>query len=401
MRTIHILITGGGSSGHISPALAIIDTIGTLAAGADWQPRFRYIGGKRGIEQRIVTSAGLDFVGIETGKLRRYFSLENLTDMLRIPIGVGQALAEVRRFNPDIVLSTGGYVGVPPALAAWLLHKPILTHEQTVQIGLANRISARFATQIALSFASAANELPPRLRRKTIVTGNPVRALIFGGDRAEGARLAGFAAADDQLPTLYVTGGSQGARIINRAVEAALPELLVSCRVIHQCGEQPTGEEQDYDRLARAAAQLPPELRRRYFVTRFVGDEIKHIFALADLVVGRAGAGTIAEICVLGKPSLYIPLVPTGGDEQTRNARACVQAGAAAIIPQAELRGPRLLAEVRALLADRARLAAMGRAALTLGKPHAAHDVAQALLALAGIDVRQPEQVADTIEDRG
>src|SRR5262245_52377024 len=268
MRTINILVTGGGSSGHISPALAIIDTIGALAAGADWQPRFRYIGGKRGIEQRIVTSAGLDFVGIETGKLRRYFSLDNLTDVLRIPIGVGQALAEVRRFNPDIVLSTGGYVGVPPVLAAWLVRKPILTHEQTVQIGLANRITARFATQIALSFASAAHDLPPRLRRKTIVTGNPVRALIFGGDRAVGARLASFDPADDGLPTVYVTGGSQGARIINRAVEAALPELLRMCRAVHQCGEQPAGGEQDYDRLGRAAAQLPPELRRRYFVTR-------------------------------------------------------------------------------------------------------------------------------------
>jgi UDP-N-acetylglucosamine--N-acetylmuramyl-(pentapeptide) pyrophosphoryl-undecaprenol N-acetylglucosamine transferase len=394
MRTINILVTGGGSSGHISPALAIIKTIGELAAGADWQPRFRYIGGKRGIEQRVVGAAGIDFAGIETGKLRRYFSLQNATDMLRIPVGIGQALAEVRRFGPDVVLSTGGHVGVPPVLAAWLLRRPILTHEQTVQIGLANRITARFATRIALSFASAADELPPSLRRKAIVTGNPVRPLILGGDRAAGARLAGFDPADDALPTLYVTGGSQGARIINRAVEAALPELLATCRVIHQCGEQPAGEEQDYDRLARAAAQLAPELRRRYFFTRFVGDEIKHVFALADLVVGRAGAGTIAEICVLGKPALYIPLVPTGGDEQTRNARACAQAGAAVIVPQAELTGPRLLAEVRALLADRECLAAMGRAALTLGKPDAARDVAREVLALAGIAVWQPQPIS-------
>ncbi len=388
MRTINILVTGGGSSGHISPALAIINTVRALAAnGAGWQPVFRYLGGRQGIEQRIVTEAGIDFVGIETGKLRRYFSLQNATDMLRIPVGVGQAVAEVRRFAPDVVLSTGGYVGVPPVMAAWLLRRPILTHEQTVQIGLANRITARFATQIALSFAGAARELPARLRAKTIVTGNPVRPAIFGGDKAEAARLAGFAPEDDALPTVYVTGGSQGARIINRAVEAALPDLLAHCRIIHQCGQQPAGDEQDYDRLERAAAALAPELRRRYFFTRFVGDEIRHVFALADLVVGRAGAGTIAEICVLGKPALYIPLVPTGGDEQTRNARMCAEAGAAAIIPQAELNGPRLLAEMRTLLADSLRLAAMGRAALTLGKPDAAHDVARALLALAGVNI--------------
>jgi UDP-N-acetylglucosamine--N-acetylmuramyl-(pentapeptide) pyrophosphoryl-undecaprenol N-acetylglucosamine transferase len=397
MRTIKILVTGGGSSGHISPALAIIKTIGELAEGADWRPQFRYIGGRRGIEQAQVSAAGIDFVGVATGKLRRYFSLENLTDMFRIPVGVAQSLREVARYRPHVVLSTGGYVGVPAVLAAYLLRVPILTHEQTVQIGLANRITARFATTIALTFESARQELPPKLRGKAIVTGNPVRPLIFGGDGAAAARWASFAPEDDALPTIYVTGGSQGARIINRAVEAALPELLSFCRVIHQCGQQPEGEEQDYDRLERAAAQLPPKLRRRYHWTRFVGAEIKDVFALADLVVGRAGAGTIAEICVLGKPALYIPLVPTGGDEQTRNARACASAGAAAIIPQAELSGTRLLAEVEPLLADRARLEAMGRAALTLGRPNAARAVASAVLALAGAE---PPAQGSTAEER-
>src|SRR5215212_303000 len=388
MRTIKILVTGG-SSRHISPALAIIKTIGELAEGADWRPQFRYIGGTRGIERQQITAAGVEFVGVATGKLRRYFSLENLTDMFRIPVGVAQSLREVASFRPHVVLSTGGYVGVPAVLAAAMLRVPILTHEQTVQVGLANRITARFATTIALTFESARQELPAALRGRAIVTGNPVRPLIFGGDGAAAARWAGFTHADDGLPTIYVTGGSQGARIINRAVEAALPDLLMRCRIIHQCGQQPDGEQQDYDRLEQAAAQLPPELRRRYYFTRFVGAEIKHIFALADLVVGRAGAGTIAEICVLGKPALYIPLVPTGGDEQTRNAKTCAHAGAAAIVPQAELSGARLLAEIQPLLADRARLQAMGQAALTLGRPDAARAVAEALLALAKVSSQQ------------
>ena len=385
MRTIKILVTGGGSSGHISPALAIIKTIGDLAAGADWRPQFRYIGGTRGIERQQITAAGIEFVGVATGKLRRYFSMENLTDLCRIPIGVAQALREVARFGPHVLLSTGGYVGVPAVLAAYMLRVPILTHEQTVQVGLANRITARFATTIALTFESARQELPPPLRDKAIVTGNPVRPLIFGGDGAAAVDWAGFTRADDGMPTIYITGGSQGARIINRAAEAALPDLLGFCRVIHQCGQQPDGEQQDYDRLEQAAAQLPPELRRRYHFTRFVGVEIKDVFALADLVVGRAGAGTIAEICVLGKPALYIPLVPTGGDEQTRNAQACAAAGAATIIAQADLSGARLLAELQPLLADRARLAAMGHAALSLGRPDAARAVAAALLELAGV----------------
>ncbi len=396
MRTIKILVTGGGSSGHISPALAIIKAISDLAEGADWRPQFRYIGSTRGIERQKITAAGIDFVGVATGKLRRYFSLENLTDLFRIPVGVAQALREVARFRPDVVLSTGGYVGVPAVLAAGLLRVPILTHEQTVQIGLANRITARIATTIALTFESARHELPAALRGKVIVTGNPVRSLIFGGDGVAAARWAGFVYEDNWLPTIYVTGGSQGARIINRAVEAALPELLAFCRVIHQCGQQPDGEQQDYDRLEQAAAQLPRELRRRYYCTRFVGAEIKDVFALADLVVGRAGAGTIAEICVLGKPALYIPLVPTGGDEQTRNAQACAAAGAATIITQAELSDKRLLAALEPLLADRARLDAMGQAALTLGRPDAARTVAEAVLALAGV-----EPVAFVTSDEG
>lgn len=383
MRIIRIMVTGGGSSGHISPALAIIKTLNDMAQGTDWRPLFRYVGGHQGIEERLVTAAGIDFVGIATGKLRRYFDLQNALDAMRVPLGVVQAMVVVRAFRPDILLSTGGYVGVPPVIAAWTQRVPILTHEQTVQIGLANRITSRFATRIALSFASAADELAPALRTKTVVTGNPVRPIIFDGNAAEAMRLAGFAPEDSQLPTLYVTGGSQGSRLINRAVEAALPELLQSCRVIHQCGEQPAGEEQDYERLQKAHTSLSEALKRRYFVTRFVNQEIGNVFALADLVLGRAGAGTLAELCVLGLPAVYVPLVPTGGDEQTRNARMCVAAGAAEVIPQAELSAERLLAVVRPLLTDRPRLQAMGQAALTLGKPDAAHDVAQILLAIA------------------
>ena len=299
-------------------------------------------------------------------------------------MGVAQALNEVRRFRPDVVLATGGYVSVPPVIAAGLLRRPVLIHEQTVQIGLANRIAARFATRIALTFEGAVSELPPGLRRKAFVTGNPVRQAIFGGDRARAVGLLGFDPADDALPSVYVTGGALGAQAVNRAVEAILPELLSECRVIHQCGKQ------DGERMAGVRAGLPEELRRRYHVIPFVGDEIADVFALADLVVGRSGAGTVTELAALGKPALFIPLVPTGGDEQTRNARRAADAGAAVLLPSKDLDGPRLLSEIRALLSDPARRADMGRAALTLATPDAASDIARALLALAG----EPSSVA-------
>lgn len=380
VKPLRILVTGGGSAGHISPALAIIQTLQDISATP---PQFLYLGGRRGLEEEQAKRAGLAFVGVETGKLRRYFSWQNFTDLGRIPVGVLQSLRAVRRFRPDVVVSTGGYVSVPPVVAARLLGIPILIHEQTVQVGLANRIAARCATKIALSWESALPDLAQSLQSKAFVAGNPIRAAVFGGSREETLRIFNFDARDAHLPALYITGGSQGARIINRAVEAALPELLKSCCVIHQCGKQPDGQEQDFERLETAAKHLAPELARRYRCERFIREEINHVFAWADLVLSRAGAGTVSELCALGKPALYVPLVPTGGDEQTRNAQMCEAIGAAKIIRQSELNAEKLLRELPLLLNDGPQLAKMSAAALTLAKPDAARVLAEAILELA------------------
>jgi UDP-N-acetylglucosamine--N-acetylmuramyl-(pentapeptide) pyrophosphoryl-undecaprenol N-acetylglucosamine transferase len=378
-----LLVTGGGSAGHISPALATIQAVREIAARENFEVEFLYLGSARGMERDLVCAAQIPYASVQTGKLRRYLSMENAVDQLRLPVGVLQSLRVIGAFKPDAVFSTGGYVSVPPVVAASILKKPILIHEQTVQIGLANRITAKLATRIALSFESAREELPVAQRGKTFVTGNPLRPQIFGGDKNEAKKLCSFDGEDDQLPTIYVTGGSQGARILNRSVEDVLPQLLEMCRVVHQCGRQPTGDEQDFDRLQRAAGVLPAQQRRRYFVSRFFGEEIKHVFALADLVVSRAGAGTVAELCALGKPAIYVPLVPTGGDEQTRNAQMCAHVGAASIIKQDEMNGARLLSELGVLLPDTERLQQMSAAAQTLARPNAAQELAQALLKMA------------------
>ena len=382
MKTIKLLITGGGTGGHVTPALATIEAVRARAVGAGWMPTFRYIGSRHGVEQGLAEAAGIQFVGVESGKLRRASSVrglltvKNLTDALRVPVGIWEAIGEVRKFRPDAVLATGGYVSVPTVIAAGLLGRPVLIHEQTVQIGLANKIAARFATRIALTFEGAAQELPESLRSKTFVTGNPVRPVIFGGDRGRAIERFGFDASENNLPTVYVTGGALGARSINQAVADCLPGLLEICRVVHQCGRQ------DDEKMAAVKSALPGYLQQRYWVVPFVGDEIADIFALCELIVGRSGAGTVTEAAAVGKPALFIPLVPTGGDEQTRNAQRSVDAGAAKILPNRGLSGPALLMEIVGLLADPDRLAQMGQAALTLATPNAGFDLADALLAL-------------------
>ena len=299
-QTVRILVTGGGSGGHVTPALATVEAIKELAeqAAPTWQPSFLYVGSHQGIERQMAQAAGLPFTAIATGKLRRsqsllgHFSWRNISDALRLPWGVLQALVAVARFRPDVILSTGGFVCVPPVIAAWLLRVPVITHEQTVQMGLANRIASRLADRIALTYESARADLPAHLQAKASETGNPVRPLIFNGNPAVALALAGFKSGD-HLPTIYVTGGAQGAHHINRAVEEALPDLLAVSRIIHQCGRQSLSGMREVDRLLRARTALPGQLQERYHIIDFVADEIGHIYALADAVVSRSGAGTL------------------------------------------------------------------------------------------------------------
>ena len=376
--------TGGGTGGHVGPALAVI---------AELQRRrpdtaLEYVGSATGIEARLARETGVEFVGVATGKLRRsskgvrgLFTIANLRDLTHIPTGVVQAHRAVRRFGPDAVLATGGYVCIPAVVAAWLRRVPVLAHEQTVTIGLANRIAARFARCIAVTFEGSIEDLPARLRRKAFVTGNPVRSAIFDGDRATAVERFGLYPPDAALPCLVVMGGVQGARVVNHAVRDAIPRLVERYRVLHQCGSA------DAEELLALHATLPETQRRRWIVRPFVdSDEIGDWYATADLLVGRAGAGTVAEACALGLAAVYVPLEPTSGDEQLRNAGRSVQAGAAAIVRQADLSADTLIAAIDHLFeppGGQPRRRAMADAARTLATPNATADLTDALLALA------------------
>jgi len=368
---LRVVIAGGGTGGHTSAGLAIAAAL-RRRLGEDLA--LLWVGSRHGLEAERAPASGIPYRTIATGKLRRAWSAQNLVDLLvRVPAGLIQALGALRHFSPDVVVSTGGFVAVPTAVAAWLLRRPLLVHEQTAVSGLANRFAARLARRVAVTFPASAPHFP---REKVVVTGNPLRPELARAERGGAAARLGL---DPALPVVYVTGGAQGAHRINRAVGAALPRLLGACQLVHQCGENVYD---DRGWLRVQAGALPAALQGRYRLLPFVGEALADIYAAASLVVGRAGAGTVNELCHLGLPTVLIPLPGARDDEQTANARLLVEAGAAVLLPDAELSAQQLAETVLGLLADPARLKAMGEQARTLARPDAAERLVELILEL-------------------
>jgi len=283
---------------------------------------------------------------------------------VNVPKGVLDAVRALRALRPRVVFGTGGFVALPVMLGAALLRVPIVLHEQTAVPGLANRIGARFARRIAVTFPGSTESFPPS---RVTVTGNPLRPELRSGSRS--SAIARFQL-DPALPLVYVTGGALGAQRINQVVGDALIPLLEHAQIIHQCGENPATRDRRW--LEGLRGSLPPALARRYTVVPYVGAELAEIYATAALVVARAGAGTVNECCQLGIPALYVPLPGARGDEQTANSRLVELAGGAVVLPQAMLTPDLLIRRVHSLLADPAKLKQMGEQARTLAIPDAA-----------------------------
>ena len=361
------MIAGGGTGGHTSPGLAVAALLHQRGLPHVW------IGSRDGVEARRAAEQSIPYYAIPTGKLRRYWAWRNVSDLaVNVPAGVLRALALVRRLRPRVVLATGGFVALPVVAGAAAARVPIVVHEQTAVPGLANRLAARLARRVAVSFAESGRHFPAG---RVVVTGNPLRPDLRAGTRADAVARFGL---DPALPLIYVTGGAQGAHAINRAVGAIAGDLLAQAQVIHQCGDNRETGDLAWLQLQRAA--LPPALARRYTVMPWVGAELAGIYAAASLMISRAGAGTVNEACHLGVPALYIPLPGASGDEQTANARLVTGAGGGAILPQIELSPAVLLAQVQRLLGDPGRLKDMGERARALAIPDAAQRLVDLLL---------------------
>lgn len=322
-----VLVSGGGSGGHVTPAIAVAQAL--VSDGID----VTFVGSNSGLEAMLVEPTGLRFCGISAGKLRRYFSWQNFSDAGRVLLGIMQALWLVGRERPQAVFSKGGFVAFPVVFAAWVWRVPVVAHESDATQGLANRLSAPFVKTLCTGFpdTKAGN-----FKGRFVYTGAPIRPELERGDAAAGRELIG-AQAGQQV--LLITGGSLGADALNTAVVAGLEELQAAgWFVVHICG---AGKQ----RTAASAG---------YRAYDYVAAGWADMLAAADLVVSRAGANTVFELLALQKPNLLIPLPAAGSrGDQLDNARYAQEGGFSRVLPQSELDGTRLVAEVEALWRDR------------------------------------------------
>lgn len=346
------VIAAGGTGGHIIPGIALADEIRAQKAGAE----VVFVGTAHGLEGRIVPAAGYrlelvdasGFVGKSLGK--------QLGSLSRLPKGFLQSRKLLRRLRARAVVGVGGYVTLPVLAAARALGIPTLIHESNAFPGVANRFLNRFATKTAVGLAAANG----RFRRPGVVTGTPVRKEFFAAPPIDPAAAS---------RRVLVFGGSQGSRILNRAVARAAVHLEKSqLEVVHQTGEK------DLASTRQRYARIPRDWRLEPFLPR-----LWEPMAAADLVVCRAGALTVAELAASGRPAVLVPFDAAAGGHQLENARALEKAGAAVVITEKDLSAESLAGTIVALVGDRARLAAMGQKARALAKPDAARDLARLL----------------------
>ena len=307
-----IVLTGGGSAGHVTPNIALLPAL--REAGFE----ITYMGSYDGIEKKLIGDFDLPYRGISTGKFRRYFDLKNLTDPFRVIKGFSEARKFLKGYRPDVVFSKGGFVSVPVVRAAATLGIPCIIHESDMTPGLANKICIPAARKVCCNFPETLKLLP---EDKAVLTGSPIRAELAQGNKLAGLDLCGFNA---NTPVIMVIGGSLGAANVNKAVRAALPSLLGDFQIVHLCGK---------DKVDNLLLNTPG-----YKQFEYIKAELKDLFAMADIVISRAGANAICELLALKKPNILIPLPASSSrGDQLLNARSFEAQGFSIVIEEDDL----------------------------------------------------------------
>ena len=323
-----IILTGGGTAGHVTPNIALLPRLKEL--GYDIQ----YIGSYTGIEKELIEPFGIPYHGISSGKLRRYFSVQNFTDPFRVLKGFREAHKLIRQLKPDVIFSKGGFVSVPVVLAGKRCKVPVIIHESDMTPGLANKIAIPSAAKVCCNFPETLKSLP---EGKAVLTGSPIRQELLSGNKIAAMDMCHFTS---DKPVILVIGGSLGAVAVNNAVREALPELLKDFQIIHLCGK----------------GKMDESLKdvEGYCQFEYIKNELRNLFALADIVISRAGANAICELLALHKPNLLIPLSANASrGDQILNARSFERQGFSMVMEEEELTDEKLLAAVHKLYDSR------------------------------------------------
>ena len=323
-----IILTGGGTAGHVTPNIALIPKLRDL--GYDIQ----YIGSYNGIEKELIEPFGIPYHGISSGKLRRYFSVQNFTDPFRVVKGFSEARKLIKDLKPDVIFSKGGFVSVPVVLAGKRCKVPVIIHESDMTPGLANKIAIPSAVKVCCNFPETLDSLP---KGKAVLTGSPIRQELLSGNKIAAMDMCGFTA---DKPVILVIGGSLGSVIVNNAVRKSLPRLLEKFQIIHLCGKGKTDDSLNDT--------------KGYCQFEYIRDELRDIFALADIVISRAGANAICELLALRKPNLLIPLsAKASRGDQILNARSFERQGFSMVIEEEDLTEDSLVSSVLDLYENR------------------------------------------------
>ncbi len=323
-----IVLTGGGTAGHVTPNLALLPSL--KAAGYE----ITYMGSYDGIEKKLISDFDIPYVGISTGKFRRYFDPKNFTDPFRVIKGFSEAKKFLKQYKPDVVFSKGGFVSVPVVRAAAVLGIPCVIHESDMTPGLANKLCIPVAKKVCCNFPETLKLLPAD---KAVLTGSPIRAELSQGNKLAGLDMCGFSA---NKPVIMVIGGSLGAANVNKAVREALPKLLKDFQVVHLCGK---------DKVDNLLLNTPG-----YKQFEYIKAELKDLFAMADIVISRAGANAICELLALKKPNILIPLpAASSRGDQLLNAKSFEAQGFSIVIDEDDLTTDLLVDRVFELYCNR------------------------------------------------
>ena len=322
-----IVFTGGGTAGHVTPNIALFPFLEKEGYDAF------YIGSYQGIEKRLIEDFDIPYYGISTGKFRRYFDLKNLSDPFRVIKGYSQAVKILKKLKPDIVFSKGGFVSVPVVRAAASLKIPCIIHESDMTPGLANKLCIPVATKVCCNFPETTKYVPSG---KAVLTGSPIRTELTTGSKLAALELCGFTA---NKPVIMIIGGSQGATSVNIMVREALPKLLEDFQVVHICGK---------DKVDNLMLTIPG-----YKQFEYLKSDLKDVFAMADVVVSRAGANAICELLALKKPNLLIPLQVGSRGDQILNARSFEEQGFSMVVREDFIDCDILTDKIKELYANR------------------------------------------------